>query len=276
MHEDYQLTPGGEAEPGMLARPTFYLRLSKPIVSRALMVLLLAAFAVEIIYGVMRYNTWVTFDYTPIAVVVDLGAKVNVLIATGEFWRLLTATLLHSGILHLLFNLYALFALGPLLEAYVGPMRFLAIYLMAGLFGSLASYAFSQSISVGASGAVFGIIGATTIYFFRYRDNFGAQARAVLQNMVVIIVINLIFGLSAGNIDNWGHMGGLAGGALTALGLLPRYRQPPRVISGHHALEVEERRLAEIAWVLFCFGLFLLGVYLVTQNYHQNPQLLMS
>lgn len=274
MHDDYQMTPAA-GEPGTLARPTFYLRLAKPVVSRALMVLLLAAFVVEIIYGVVRYDTWVTFNDTPLAVVIDLGAKVNVLIATGEYWRLFTATLLHSGILHLLFNLYALFALGPLLEAYVGPVRFLAIYLMGGLFGSLASYAFAPSISVGASGAVFGIIGATTVYFFRYRDNFGAQARAVLQNMVFIIVINLVFGLSAGNIDNWGHMGGLAGGALTALGLLPRYRQPALAFSGHHALEVEERRLAEIGWVLFCFGLFVIGVYLVTQNYYQNPQLLL-
>ena len=275
MYDDSRMTPA-DGEPDVLARPTFYLRLAKPIASRSLMVVLLAAFVVEIVYGVVRYDVWMTFNGTAMPVLIDLGAKVNLLIATGEYWRLFTATLLHGGILHLLFNIYALFALGPLLEAYVGPIRFLAIYMMGGLFGSLASYAFSPSVSVGASGAIFGIIGATTVYFFRYRGNFGAQARSILQNMVFIIVINLVFGLSAGNIDNWGHMGGLVGGALTALGLLPRYRQPARVISGHHALEVEERRLAEIGWVLFCFGLFVAGVYLVTQNYHQNPQLLLG
>ncbi len=271
MYDDYQVTPT-EVEPAMLARPTFYLRLSKPVTSRVLMVVLLVGFLIEIVYGVVAYDTWMTFNGTDIMVLVDLGAKVNILIAAGEYWRLFTATLLHGGILHLLFNLYALFALGPLLEAYVGPLRFLAIYMVAGLYGSLASYAFADSISVGASGAIFGIVGATTVYFFRYRDNFGAQARAVLQNMVVIVVINLVFGLSAGNIDNWGHMGGLAGGALAALGLLPRYRRPAAVFSGHHALEVEERRLAEIGWVFLCFALFAAGVYVVTQNYQPELQ----
>ncbi len=270
MHDDYQVTPvGGEQE--MFARPTFYLRLSKPVVSRVLMGVLLVAFVVEIVYGVVQHGSWVTFGATNIWVLVELGAKVNLLIAAGEYWRLFTATLLHSGIMHLLFNLYALFALGPLLEAYVGPIRFLAIYLMAGLYGSLASYAFSDSVSVGASGAIFGIIGATTVYFFRYRDNFGAQARSVLQNMVVIIVINLVFGLTAGSVDNWGHMGGLAGGALVAWGLLPRYRRPVAAVTGHHALEVEERRFAEIGWVFLSFALFAAGVYVVTQNY--QPQL---
>ncbi len=271
MYDDYQVTPT-EVEPAMLARPTFYLRLSKPVTSRVLMVVLLVGFLIEIVYGVVAYDTWMTFNGTDIMVLVDLGAKVNILIAAGEYWRLFTATLLHGGILHLLFNLYALFALGPLLEAYVGPLRFLAIYMIAGLYGSLASYAFADSISVGASGAIFGIVGATTVYFFRYRDNFGAQARAVLQNMVVIVVINLVFGLSAGNIDNWGHMGGLAGGALASLGLLPRYRRPAAVFSGHHALEVEERRIAEIGWVFLCFALFAAGVYAVTQNYQPELQ----
>jgi len=268
MYDDYRMTP---AEPELAPRPTFYLRLSRPVVSRVIMVALLVGFVIEIVYGVLFYDTWMTFGGTDIMVLVDLGAKVNILIAAGEYWRLFTATLLHGGIMHLLFNLYALFAMGPLLEAYVGPLRFLAIYLLAGLYGSLASYAFADSISVGASGAIFGIVGATTVYFFRYRDNFGAQARAVLQNMVIIVAINLVFGLSAGNIDNWGHMGGLFGGALAAFGLLPRYRQP-QVVSGHHALEVEERRIAEAAWIAFCGGLFAVGVFLVTQNYQPALQ----
>jgi rhomboid protease GluP len=208
-----------------------------------------------------------TFNDADIRALVDLGAKVNPLIAQGEVWRLFTATLLHNGIIHLMFNLYALFALGPMLEAYLGWRRFLIIYLLGGLFGSLMSYAFSESVSVGASGAIFGIIGATTVYFFRYRNNFGAQGRAILQNMVVVIVINLIFGFTAGYIDNFGHIGGLLGGALVTVGLMPRYEPPAVVRYGPQPMAEVPRRRAEILWVLFCTALFVGGVILVNLRY---------
>lgn len=260
----------GVASP--LSRPTFYIHLSKPVVSRVIIGVLLVVFLLEVAYGALAYGTWMGFGGTGICVLVDMGAKVDPLIAAGQFWRLFTATLLHDGIIHLLFNLYALFALGPMLESYIGSVRFTAIYLIGGLIGSLASYAFSGSISVGASGAVFAVIGGITVYFARYHSNFGAQGRAILQNMVVVIVINLIFGLSAGNIDNWGHMGGLAGGALVAWGVLPRYQPPAVVRMGQQPLEVAERRALEIAWTLFVLALFVAGVIFVTVNY-PNPSL---
>jgi rhomboid protease GluP len=254
--------------PPSLERPTFYVPLSKPKVTRVILGVLLAMFFVQVVYGILVYDSWMGFmgagDVQPL---VDLGAKVNEYIAQGEYWRLFTATLLHGGIVHLMFNLYALFAIGPTLEAYLGWRRFLIIYVLGGLFGSLLSYAFSGSISVGASGAIFGIIGATTVYFFRYRDNFGAQGRAILQNMVVVIVINLIFGFSAGGIDNWGHIGGLLGGALVALGLLPHYQPPATVRPGAQPLEEVPRARWEGAWVLFCTLLFVGGVLLVNLRY---------
>ncbi len=253
--------------PQQTERPTFYVPMSKPMVSRMILGVLLAVFVVEVVYGIVVYNSWMTFNDANIDMLVDLGAKVNPYIADGQVWRLFTATLLHSGILHLLFNLYALFALGPMLEAYIGPKRFLIIYLLAGLFGSLLSYAFSQSISVGASGAIFGIIGATTVYFFRYRDNFGAQGRAILQNMIVVIVINLAFGASAGFIDNWGHIGGLLGGALVTVGLMPRYAPPAVVRYGAQPLDKVNRSSSELAWVVFCSLVFVGGVLLVNQTY---------
>jgi rhomboid protease GluP len=248
-------------------RPTFYVPMAKPMVSRVILGALLATFFVQVVYGIVVYDSWMTFTGSDIRALVDLGAKVNPYIAAGEYWRLFTATLLHDGIIHLMFNLYALFALGPMLEAYIGPRRFLIIYLLGGLFGSLLSYAFSDSVSVGASGAIFGIIGATTVYFFRYRNNFGAQGRAILQNMVVVIVINLIFGLSAGYIDNWGHMGGLLGGALVTVGLMPRYEPPAVVRYGAQPLVEVQRRREEWVWVGICTLLFVVGVFLVNQTY---------
>lgn len=248
-------------------RPTFYIPMTKPVASRIMLGVLLAMFVVQVVYSIIRYDSWTTFTGANIYALVDLGAKVNEYIAQGEVWRLFTATLLHDGILHLFFNLYALFALGPMLEAYLGWGRFTAIYVLGGLFGSLLSYAFSQSISVGASGAIFGIIGATTVYFFRYRNNFGAQGRAILQNMIVVIIINLAFGLGAGYIDNWGHIGGLLGGALVAVGLVPRYQPPSVVRYGPQPLEEVNRRSWEVAWVALCSVVFVVGVVIVNQWY---------
>lgn len=253
--------------PPPLERPTFFVPMAKPIVSRFILGVLLAVFFVQVVYGIVRYDSWMTFTGSDIRALVDLGAKVNPYVAQGEIWRLFTATLLHDGILHLMFNLYALFALGPMLEAYVGPRRFLIIYLLGGLFGSLLSYAFSQSVSVGASGAIFGIIGATTVYFFRYRNNFGSQGRAILQNMIVVIVINLLFGLSAGYIDNWGHIGGLLGGALVGLGIMPQYETPSVVRYGAQPLEEVKRQRWEWIWVIICTLVFVGGVMLVTWHY---------
>ena len=264
---DPDLTPRPELAPAEeLPPPRFYVPLSKPIVTRILMGILLAVFMIEVVVGLTR-GSWTSFTSTDPYVLFDLGAKENGAIRDGQFWRLLTATLLHSGILHLLFNLYALFALGPQLEAYFGHVRFAAIYLLSGLCGSLASYAFSDSLSVGASGAIFGLVGATTVYFFKYRDNFGQHGRSILQNMIFFIAINLVFGLSSGFIDNWGHMGGLIGGAVVAYGLLPRYQAPAVVRLGSQPIEVADRRVAEFVWVTIIFGLFLLGVYLVTVNF---------
>jgi rhomboid protease GluP len=171
---------------------------------------------------------------------------------------------LHIGVLHLLFNLYALNALGPLVEGYFGTSRFLAVYVLAGLFGSLASFAFSPAISAGASGAIFGLAGATTVYFLRYRENFGARGRAILQNMLVVIGVNLAFGMMAQGIDNWGHMGGLVGGSLVSVGLLPRYKTPALPRPGPQALEQEQRAGMQTVWVALCTVLFVAGLQAAT------------
>lgn len=158
-----------------------------------------------------------------IGALVVLGAKVNVLIADGQYWRLLTATFLHGNLIHIFFNGYALYALGPESERIYGTGRFSVLYLLAGLSGSLASYLFSSSVSVGASGAIFGMLGGLGMFYYLNRTILGAFGKAQVQNMVAIALINLFIGFSAqGIIDNWGHLGGLAGGILAGWVLAPR------------------------------------------------------
>ncbi len=245
-------------------RPRFYIKLSPPLATRALLVINLLVFVAMIVYGWVVYND--INGTQNMYVLITFGAKVNELVAAGEVWRLFTAMFLHIGVIHLLFNLYALNALGPLVEGYFGHIRFLIIYLLGGLFGSLASYAFSPLPSAGASGAIFALAGATTIYFLRYRENFGARGRAILQNMLLVIGVNLIFGLGAGGIDNWGHMGGLVGGAALAYGLLPQYRAPALWLPGAYPLEEVPRAGLQSGWVLLWSVLWAVGVQWTTQT----------
>lgn len=170
---------------------------------------------------------------------VFFGAKFNPLIIEGQFWRLVTPIFLHIGLIHLLFNQYALFLFGRQVEAYFGTPRFVGIYLLAGVGGSLASFAFTPAVSAGASGAIFGIIGALAALYLRNQALLGEMGRRRLQSLGGLILINLFLGLSVPGIDNFGHMGGLVAGALLGYLLAPGYQvarsaEPPlmRVVEG--------------------------------------------
>lgn len=153
-----------------------------------------------------------------------LGWKDNFLIFQGQYWRLLTATFLHGGLMHLVLNGIALYVLGPSVERFYGTGRFLTIYLLSGLAGSVVSYVFSPAPSVGASGAVFGLAGALAVFFYITRGLLGEFGRSQLQNMIVLLVVNLLLGLAPGsNIDNFGHIGGLLAGIGAGWLLVPRY-----------------------------------------------------
>lgn len=139
-----------------------------------------------------------------------LGAKINDAIHAGQYWRLLTPALLHGSILHIMFNMYALYVIGRNIEQYYGHGRFSLLFWLSAFAGNVFSFLFTQGISVGASTAVFGIIGAQAVFIYRNRKFF-RNPRALLANTLVIIGINLVLGLNPG-IDNWGHLGGLLGG----------------------------------------------------------------
>jgi rhomboid protease GluP len=160
-------------------------------------------------------------------IVTLLGVKSNELILAGQVWRLITPVFLHSTgfLLHIAFNMYALAVLGPGLEQHYNHGRFLSLYMLAGYAGNVLSFLFSNVPSLGASTAIFGLIGAEGVFLYKNRALFGPSARRALTNVIVIAAINLFLGLSPGsNIDNWGHIGGLVGGTLFAWFAGPRYR----------------------------------------------------
>jgi rhomboid protease GluP len=157
------------------------------------------------------------------ATLVMLGAKVNALIVMGQYWRLVTPMFLHIGIVHILVNGYALFVIGPEVEALYGYSRFLTLYLLSGVAGNVMSYAFTSGLSAGASTALFGLIGAQLVFYYRQRDKLGSFGQQRLMNIVGIIVINVLFGMSNSGVDNFGHLGGLVGGALLGWLLCPVY-----------------------------------------------------
>ena len=144
-----------------------------------------------------------------------LGLKVNGLIAQGQYWRLFTPMFLHGSLLHIGFNMYALYILGPGLERHFGNWRFLLLYLLSGFAGNVASFMFSEVPSLGSSTAIFGLLGAEGVFLYANRLVLGGVARRALNNIVFVALINLLIGLSPG-IDNWGHLGGLVGGTLFA------------------------------------------------------------
>jgi len=167
--------------------------------------------------------------------VLALGAKINEAIVAGEVWRLATAMFLHVDLIHLAFNGYALFNFGPLVERNYGRLRFLIAYGLAGLAGSAFSFLLSPRPSVGASGAIFGLIGVVGAFYFLYRRQLVAgQSR--LLNIVGIAFYNLLYGVVTPAIDNWAHIGGLLAGLALGWALAPLYRvrqsdpwMPPRL-----------------------------------------------
>ena len=168
-----------------------------PKVTRWILITCVSIFVLELLLGGAN-GFALGFGMIPIAIV------------QGEWWRLVTSTLLHGSILHLLFNMYALYWLGPQLERTLGYLRFGALYFLAALGGSVASYWFSPiyTISVGASGAIFGLITATIVI--------GRQVNSDVSQLLVLLGINVVIGFLQPNIDWRAHFGGALIGAAVA------------------------------------------------------------
>lgn len=150
------------------------------------------------------------------------GAKVNADIAAGQLHRLFTPMFLHASISHLAVNSFSLYSTGPSVESWFGRMRFISLYLVSGVCGNLMSFFLTPTPSVGASGAIFGLVGATAVLLARHRRILGPRSSKGLNSLAYIVLVNFGMGMSGGRIDNWGHLGGLAGGALFAYLAGPR------------------------------------------------------
>ena len=146
--------------------------------------------------------------------VFDLFANDFSLVKNGEIYRLITHMFLHNGIIHIFFNMYSLYIVGPRVEDFYGKWKFLFIYLLSGLSGGLLSVAMNISGgSVGASGAIFGLFGALLYFGYNYRGYIGAMIKS---QILPIVIYNLIIGFFIPGIDMWGHVGGLLGGLVVS------------------------------------------------------------
>jgi rhomboid protease GluP len=164
-----------------------------------------------LIYLLQMGANWI-FGYDLVAI---YGMKINEYIYQGEYWRLITPVFLHGSLTHIGFNMYALYSLGPQMERFYGSWQFLLLYLASGFGGIVASFALTEAPSVGASTAIFGLLGAYGIFAYMNQKVFGERARRSLKSVVQIAAINLLIGMTPG-IDNWGHVGGLVAGVIVA------------------------------------------------------------
>jgi membrane associated rhomboid family serine protease len=169
----------------------------RPTVTYVLIAINLAIFGLQLVVGInevaSRFGMW------PVAVAIN-----------GEWFRLISAAFLHGSFLHIAFNMYVLYALGPTLERILGHVRYLILYLVAAIGGGVVSYAFSdiRSVSVGASGAIFGLMGALLVA--------GRRLGHDVRQVALLLGINVVIGFIAPGIDWRAHLGGLVAGALAA------------------------------------------------------------
>ncbi len=208
-----------------------------PPLVRVILVVNVLVFAIPYVADLagVRYKSMLLSDLLLI-----WGAKDNIAIAAGDqYYRFITMMFLHGGVLHLLFNSMAIVSIGSELERLMGTSRFAALYGVGGLAGGVASYVFTANPSVGASGAIFALIGAEMVFIIINRRLFGAEARQLLGNIGFTALINIGIGVTVPNIDNMAHIGGLIGGVLVGCCVLPRLvpvRSLDGIVVGHRYL----------------------------------------
>jgi rhomboid protease GluP len=238
-----QLTAARQAEQAALEHHTRLIKTLTPFtwVTYALIAINLLVYLAMCAggVGIMAQN---------VALTVDWGTNYGPQTLSGQWWRLFTSVFVHFGLFHFALNMVSLYLMGRLTERLYGNLRFLALYLFAGLTGSLTSVLWNPvHNSAGASGAIFGVFGALLVFLVKYRRELPISI-AVQQRTSILILIgyNLLSGFTHQGIDNAAHLGGLVGGALVGLTLARSLNEPARsrsalrstVLSGVLALTV--------------------------------------
>jgi rhomboid protease GluP len=224
----------------------------------------LPLFPVRVVYVLIAINGLIAgIDFLTQRRIFALGALVpELVIYYSQWWRLLTAGFIHADLIHIAANLYALYGLGTLVERFFGPRRTICIYIFS-LFGAnvIVTLLSSWNIpTVGASGAIMGVLGAALTYFWRYR-NLITQGRRYLSELIKMAVINISIGLLPG-ISLWGHLGGLLAGLAMGWILIPYYRPVGVEIRVLHVLPIKPRTyiyaltmiIVEMGIVALAFG----------------------
>ncbi len=176
--------------------------------------ILLICVVMYIILGINSNN----FLNIGINSLVDFGGNNLLLVQSGEVWRIISAAFLHVSLIHLLVNMYSLVIIGTQVETFIGKLKFLFIYLISAIVGSLLSLIFNEVniVSVGASGAIFGLMGALLYFGYHYRLYL---SEAIKNQIIPVIVLNLILGFMVSGVDNAAHIGGLIGGYLASMAI---------------------------------------------------------
>ncbi len=196
-----------------------------------------------------------------LGVALAFGAKINGLVwSGGEVWRLASAVFLHGGLLHVAFNGYALYVMGPLVEKLYGSRRLVVLYMVSGLASEVASALWTPGMSVGASGAIFGLLGALVVFGWKFRAWLPrGVARRLSYGMLPWVVVNLAIGFIPGlPFDNAAHLGGLAAGMIAALGL-----STPLVGEGGRLQRWGLEVLTALAWIAVAWGLVFMALQVV-------------
>ena len=178
----------------------------KPTATYSLILICIFIFILMYILGNGSEDTYTLLKF---------GANLDALTKNGQYYRLFTSMFLHIGIIHLLCNMYSLYIIGREVEIVFTKKKYLIIYLLSGIAGSILSLAFNHNtVCAGASGAIFGLLGALLYFGYYYRVYLGAS---VTRSILPVVIINLIIGFASTGIDNAAHIGGLVGGILIAM-----------------------------------------------------------
>ncbi len=238
MTDTYSLPPA-PAEPAPEQPQPQYIKVHAPSVPPSVTYALIAV-CILVFIGQMASEYLLGYD-----LLAGLGMKVNEGILAGHLWRLVTPMFLHGSLVHIAFNMYALYSLGRGLEISYGHLRFLLLFLLGGVAGNLASFAFTPNPSLGSSTAIFGLLAAEGVFFYQNRKLLAGQASRALNQIASIAAINLLIGFTVPQIDNWGHIGGALGGAAFAW-----FAGPLLQVEGIFPnLEIVDQRGPRLTWL---------------------------